>query len=112
MPVILSQADEILPTKYKRMHWLKPCLEGLKFLCGDDVLDVKATLSISTDPLCCQIMIPLKRPLQKNSREPCRWYLRYWAISANCEVPAITIDKQRIYAKVFTKTRYEIKEMN
>lgn len=89
-----------------RLKWVDGVRLGLIRALGEDQANMNITVSTTVDPLRLIFKVVLCNPITKESRQPFRYYLRYWAAKENCELPTITIEKRVVVAELLIKHRH------
>jgi len=94
----------------KRLSWVENARQGMLRAMGDDFVDPTFQIFPTVDPIRVILKITLRMPVRKETREPIRQYLRYWAEENGCELPVIRIEDTHIQAEVLIQHRHWSKE--
>ena len=96
----------------KRLSWVEDARQGILSAIGDDLIHPQFQVFPTVDPIKFVLKITLLAPLRKETREPLREYLRYWAEKHDCELPIIRITDRWVQAEVLTRHRHMERDLH
>jgi hypothetical protein len=88
-----------------RFLWVEKLRKGLVFLLEESI-HPHFNVTQASDPLTAYLTITLVNRFPKASRAAIRTYIRAFAALADCEVPKIDIEDQKIVATILFKYRH------
>ena len=90
----------------ERLQWVEEARVGLLTALGDDLMSPAIFVIPTADPLKFILKINLVRPVQQETREPLRTYIRCIAKMGGCELPIIRIEDHYVQAEILIGARH------